>query len=289
MQKNMFLKIVLPSLSLLIIACSTQREKVSITETDYQDRPHFQITTPAATYKLDKSSAGFSSITDAAKKEWIGFESAKDINLPGSAENRLRGLPSLFPTYEKSEPGHPSNALFSSQMINDSTIKCSGNDGLFEVEYTFYKDFFTAEVNGTDPSTPYCFSYQGIIGGSFSPNDKYWGTNAGLRTENPDLVKEDTISENMEWAFLGDKNQSNVLFIKHKSPDYQDDIFGFMGNSGEGLNAADGMTVLSFGRNTSNEALLSGRNTFYVGFFNQKVSNSDDFFKLFMRIESLPQ
>ena len=65
-----------------------------ITEKEYLNRPHFEITTQTDTYLFDRAGGGFSSIKDKEELEWIGFKPGNG-SVPGSAAADFRGLPNL--------------------------------------------------------------------------------------------------------------------------------------------------------------------------------------------------
>jgi len=51
------------------------------------------------------------------------------------------------------------------------------------------------------------------------------------------------------------------------------DMMGILGNSKEGLNSEDGMTVFGFGRDDKTKPLLSGPQQFVIGFYPEKITN----------------
>jgi len=57
-------------------------------------------------------------------------------------------------------------------------------------------------------------------------------------------------------------------------------MMSLMGNSEEGLQSEDGMTVFGFGRGEGVDRFLQGRNTFIIGLYPDKVDNDQTYEEL---------
>jgi len=56
--------------------------------------------------------------------------------------------------------------------------------------------------------------------------------------------------------------------------DTLEDVFAYLGNSKEGVNSTDGMTVFGFGRDTNSKPKLTGKNSFIIGFFDKSITTA---------------
>ncbi|MBD3289680.1 hypothetical protein GF337_12815 [candidate division KSB1 bacterium] len=252
---------------------------VRISTCFYKGSEHFKIKTISATYFLEKSSGGFSSIFDNDGRDWVAFSNSGDAKYPESAARDYRGVPNMVHgKVVDAGAGHPGfNVVRSAKQVNDSTIRFVSDSGGFVWSWTFSDHYAKLTIEETIEDQTYWVLYEGPVAGNYHPQSKYWGTDEGMRTEIPDFMNDGKIEETWQWVYFGDVNVDRVLFIAQKTPDDLPDVLGFLGATNAGLNAIDGMVVFGFGRNKRTKPLLEKGNTFYFGFYESGVRSSDDY------------
>ena len=239
----------------------------SITEVSYQERPHFRIISNQGVYLYDRSGGGFSSIKDQEGIEWVGYQPG-DGKVPESAASDFRGIPNLVFRGEDSGAGHPGFEQCISELVAPDKIHTKSVSGNWAWEWTFYEEGVLLEVLQVDASRAYWFLYEGIPGGSFDPNQKFWGNDIdGIRFDKPVLKADSIASGSWKWAYFGDHRLNRSLIVIQLTPDEEEDNFSYMGNSSAGILSPDGMVVFGFGRSGSTPA-LKGENKFFIGFTN---------------------
>ena len=67
------LEVLWPGPSLIVRYANDARRDVTVTEADYEGRPHFVIETNAIKYWLDRRSGGLSRLIDDRGTDWIAF------------------------------------------------------------------------------------------------------------------------------------------------------------------------------------------------------------------------
>ncbi|MBD3290474.1 hypothetical protein GF337_16845 [candidate division KSB1 bacterium] len=282
-------KLFLIALIILIIACK-KNTSIQITEEKYNGTEQFKIQTPSATYYLEKEAGGFSSIIDRDGNDWIKFKKTENPGVPQSAAADFRGLPNMVHRSDDKGCGHPGFNKCSSVQLDDRTIRTTSKSGKWQWTWTFFKKFAVLAIDKVDTNNVYWVLYEGPIAGKYDPGNQYWGTNKdGVRTDKPDRYLKETVYGSWHWAFFGDYRVNRVLFLAQKEDDQITDTFGFMGNSKtDALNAEDGMVVFGFGREAGATPLLTAPdNAFYIGFFEDAVTDSESFETLRLYVENI--
>ena len=255
-------------LSIILLASSGAFSSVCaqvIEESQFQNRPHYEIRTHTAIWMLDRAGGGFSSIIDSSGVEWIGFKPGDGI-VPESAASDFRGMPNLVFRGKDNGAGHPGFEQCISVQTAENQITCSSVSGLWKWKYTFSNEDVHLEILQTDSSRAYWFLYEGIPGGRFDPLNQYWGNNVdGKRKDAPAIGSAETANGNWNRVFFGHINHNISLFIEHLTPDLHNDTFSYMGASDRGIHSEDGMVVFGFGRRGA-DPLLDGLNHFRIGF-----------------------
>ena len=257
-------------ISLLMIVFFTEAQ--SITEVRYQERPHFRIISDQGEYLYDCAGGGFSSIKDREGIEWVGFQPGEG-KVPESAAKDFRGLPNLVFRGEDSGAGHPGFERCISKLVAPDKIHTKSVSGNWEWEWTFYEEGALLDLLKVDTSRAYWFLYEGIPGGGFNPEQKYWGNDVdGIRLDKP-VLKADSIARgSWRWAYFGDRKLNRSLLLIQLTPDDEEDNFSYMGSSPKGVLSADGMVVFGFGR-SGNTPILKGVNKFFVGFTHHSIKD----------------
>jgi len=283
-------KIFIPIYCLLwLIGFGPYSHAQKITDTTWLDKPHFKITTKTATYLYDKAGGGLSSLFDAESNDWIAFNESGNDEFPASAAGRFRGLPNFVYGSDNSGAGHPGFEQCVSQKISDIEILTTSKDGIWQWRWQFSDKHAQVTMEKVDPDHAYWFLYEGIPGGSFQPKSSYWGTNTRTPTQKaPNYVKGDKLYENWDWIYFGREDTPRVFFIKMQTPDQHSDLFSYLGNTEEGIDADNGMLVFGFGRKNNAIPLMTATdNTFVLGFYPKQVNSKKQYKKFSKFIKGL--
>jgi hypothetical protein len=116
--------------------------------------------------------------------------------------------------------------------------------------------------------------YEGTPGGGYDPENTYFGTDQ-LKSQklSYDYYKGDVYRDKIRWMYVGTNSSKNVMYFVHQTNDNHLDMVSLLGNSVQGINSLDGMTVFAFGRGEGVSRYLKGRNTFIIGMFPKKIDN----------------
>jgi hypothetical protein len=249
----------------------------------------FRITTPGATYFYQKEAGGFSSILDQDGIDWIGFSPDSAESYPSSAATSYRGLPNIVFGSDDGGAGHPGFRKCKSVKLSADQIRTVSGSGKWQWTWTFKENFALLSMEKTDDSHPYWFLYEGTVGGRFKPHEQYWGTDKGGPLDStPDYFKGEQVLGNWQWFYAGDNTIGRVFFMIQKEPDQLHDTFSYLGNTEDGINAQDGMVVCGFGRTGNAIPLLKSANrTFIIGFFENRIRDTDDHKRLAGEIQRI--
>lgn len=271
--------------------CMGQNAKssVAISEIPFQDRPHFKVQTSSAIWLISRESGGCSSLTDTEGNDWIKHSRTGKNKPTNSADSDFRGLPNLVFRGSDNGVGHPEAAgICSTVQTGKNRIEVTSNSSLWKFSWTFVDDCAVISVDKADTTRAYWFLYEGPVAGKFNPNSHYWATDLdGIRYDKPSYPKE-KITGNWQWACFGDTSVNRCLLVSKTQKDTLPDVFGYMGNlSSKGIDSGDGMTVFGFGRSADTRPLLTGKNTFIVGFYERKIAGIKDYPKIAKHISNL--
>ena len=251
------------------------KSNVSFEEADYEGKPHIIIKTKYITWYFDKEGGGFSRMIDKDGNDWITFKREPWGEYPASAASAFRGIPNLVFQGDDGGAGHPGHDKCESFLEGDKivTISKSGN---WKWAWEFFDDYARLEILKTDGNKPYWFLYEGTPGGKFTPNNYYFGASSiPVTTEIPDYYKGENIYTEYQWIFCGDINMKRAFYMLQLEADDTTDMLGFLGNTEDGLESPDGMTVFGFGRDDKTNPLLSGNQKFVVGFYPANLSKEN--------------
>jgi len=209
----------------------------------------YKIETKTATYYFQKDAGGFSSLLDRDGNDWISFNDA-----PGPA-GLYRGIPNLV---NAAGLFHPGFAKCRSRIVSqtDSTVIISSEDtaGTFLCEWLIGS--YSATLTVARASSAFWFLYEGTPGGSFEKDGDYWMTSDGSRRKCDITIYKDLPGQ--EWICFGQPGLKRLLFLAHHENDTEPDYYSPNGNA---------MTILGFGRNSSQMYLTSVPQHFTFGFF----------------------
>lgn len=262
--------------------------QVNISEGIDEGQEVLIITTKIATYYYQKAAGGFSSIVDKYGNDWINYTTdPKDI-YPQSAASTYRGLPNLVHGGDESGTGHPGFKNCTSEILNHNTIISTSKSGNWEWEWTFSDSGAVLNITKIDPKRKYWFLYEGTIGGNYDPEINLWGNDVdGLRTDNPDFYKTEGTFASWQTVFFGNQDQKMTFFINQVQKDRQQDVFGFLGNSKNGLDSPNGMVVFGFGRGKGTTPLLNQKQQFVIGFVPKSINKKSIQKKIIKTITSI--
>ncbi len=235
----------------------------------------YKITTPFATFFLQKDNGGFSSIIDKDGTDWINFTPSSEPGGPALAASAYRGMPNLTNHCTFDGTGHPGFKSCYTKKLNDSTIYIISINGEFEYTWTFTAK--TAYLTMIKPGVtcPYWFLYEGTPAGKFDPDNQFWGTAGGLNTDKPDLIKGTQLQKNFDWIYFGDRNYKTIMALAQLIPDDKMEMMSYMGNTKDGILSSNGMVVFGFGRMGA-EPQLKTNNVFMMTFLTLKQNPSPE-------------
>lgn len=259
---------------ILLVGCNN----ASIVENTYENRPHFKIQTPSATYFYDKAGGGLSRVIDKDGTDWVHYNGDPKAAGAAGAAGGFRGIPNMVYRFEDGGAGHPGFDQCVSEKIDDQTIRTRSKSGKWEWTWRFFNDHAQLTVDKADPDRTYWFLYEGPVAGSFNPAQKYWGTDLGGPTvETPSLNKGENIVGKWQWVYFGDKETDRVFYVAQHPKDTLNDFFAYMGNTKEGNSSPDGMVVFGFSRDAGTKALETKTGVRYtIGFLDRKITSDED-------------
>ncbi len=284
------MKLLFKAFNYFVLVCSISSvfAQVSMVEVSHQDRPHFKISTPVATYLFDKAGGGFSSILDKDGLDWISYKKDSAVaTYPKSGGGQYRGLPNAVFGNDDGGCGHPGFDKIISEKIGPNKISCKSKSGLWAWTWTFYKNHAVWDVIKTDPNYVYWLLYEGTIAGSWNNlSDKYWGSNKVVNGSINDFYKNESVSDQINYMYFGDKKVKRTFYIAQKNTDEIFDLVGFLGDKVEGMNQSpDGMIVAGLGRQKNGKPGMKTPNTFKIGFVEYNVTTAKQFEKIKKVIE----
>ena len=255
----MFLKKIITILLLCLSACTEQTEqKVNLThgvdESAGGDATYI-ITTPAATYFLEKMGGGLSSMLDKDGVDWLGFHKKE-----GSAhKGEYRGFPNAIHKQDGSyfhamnAKTDPSSSVIDIESKEHVRITFTSDNQKWKGQWDFYPDRCDFTMNKISDGFKYWVQYEGVPGGEMDSID-YWFSSAD---NNKHTITEPQVGDlpAPEWMAFGDPNSSRVLYMLH----HQDDEFP------DNYVSRRDMTVLGFGRENKDKFLTTIQ-TFSIGF-----------------------
>lgn len=258
--------------ALPVLAEATSTE-LQVREVVYEGKAHYVISTKNITYYFDRSGGGFSRMIDQEGRDWISFKHEPWGEYPASAASAFRGIPNLVFKGDDGGAGHPGHEKCTSYLEGNKIVSESLS-GLWKWTWEFFDSHAVLEVLKANPDLAYWFLYEGTPGGAYTPDAYFFGTSSmppGSRL--PDFYKGENIFEYFQWIYCGSKDVGRSFYMIQLTPDEQIDIVGYLGNTTEGLNSPDGMTVFGFGRDEKTRPLLKGRQKFAIGIYPKKLDN----------------
>lgn len=247
---------------------------------EYESRQHYKIETPKVTYYYDIKGGGFSRIIDDEGNDWVSFKMNPWGEYPASAASSFRGLPNMVFQGDDDGAGHPGHDKCQS-WIEDKKIVTESLSGKWKWNWEFFDDYAVMNVLTSDTSRAFWFLYEGTPGGKYDPANTYFGTS----NEDPqqlvfDYYKGDVNRDKLQWMYVGQHDVGNTFYMVHCKEDEHLDMTSILGNTKNGIESPDGMTVFAFGRGEGVNKYLKGRQKFVIGFYPEQINNAEKHQKL---------
>jgi hypothetical protein len=219
--------------------------------------PCYKIETPTATYLLEKSGAGLSSLIDADGHDWLGFQPK-----PGSgAAGEFRGFPNAV-HQQAGNYFHPRNQATDAARTKVEhagpkrvTITAEATSGTWACRYDFFPMHCTFTMTSMPVGYKYWVLYEGTPGGQYDDAD-WWMTSVS-DTKSPLTTPHEGDIPAPEWIAFGDQRLTRALVLWHHEDDRHPDRFYQMQQK---------MTVFGFGREGTNKFLDSVPQRVSIGF-----------------------
>lgn len=217
----------------------------------------YKIATPVATYYLEKSGFGLSSIVDPDGLDWIGFSAKKGSRGLGN----YRGFPNavfkeagnyFHPRWEGTEPSTSHVDYAGPDRVSISGVS---ENGLWKCRFDFFLTHCTFTMTHKPEGHPYWILYEGAPGGKYEDTD-WWIVN-GDTERHPMTANHEGDIPAPEWIAFGDPKVERVLFLLHHEDDEHPDRFYQMEHT---------MTVFGFGREGMNKFLTTVPQSVSIGF-----------------------
>lgn len=217
----------------------------------------YKIETPAATYFLEKSGAGLSSMIDREGIDWLGFHPKKGSGAGGE----YRGFPNAV-HQQAGSYFHPKNAgtdpsITKVEYVGGArvTISAAADKGHWACRYDFYPKHCTFTMTKMPVDRKYWVLYEGTPGGQYDDTD-WWMTSATKKKTPLTKTHEGDIPA-PEWIAFGDAKMKRSIVLVHHQDDEAPDRFYQMQKK---------MTVFGFGRKGIDKYLDSVPQSFSIAF-----------------------
>ena len=213
------------------------------------------ITTPLATYYLEKEGGGLSSMVDKDGVDWLGFH-----NKEGSGhKGEYRGFPNAV---HKQDGNYfhainantdPSSAVVEIDSEKHIRIIFTSENKQWQGQWDFYSNRCDFTMTKISEGYKYWVQYEGVPGGEMDSTD-FWYASSDTKLH---PIQESFLGDlpSPEWMAFGDKNSPRMLYLLHHENDEFPDNY---------VSRLD-MTVLGFGRQNKDKYLNTVQ-TFSIGF-----------------------
>lgn len=242
-----------------VCACAAQPERVVRLTHGHDDSagggPAYIISTPAATYYLEKDGGGLSSMLDKDGVDWLGFHSEEGSGHKGE----YRGFPNAVHRQDgnyfhaMNAGTDPSTSVVDKDSDDHVRIVFTSGNEQWEGRWDFHPDRCDFTMSKVSPGYKYWVQYEGVPGGEMDSTDYWYASADGQRHPIEEPSNRDLPAP--EWMAFGDQNSTRVLYVLHHEDDeFPDDYV-----------SRPDMTVLGFGRRNKDKYLDTPQ-TFSIGF-----------------------
>ena len=213
------------------------------------------VTLENATFYLEKSGGGLSSMLDKDGVDWLGFHKE-----PGSAhKGEYRGFPNAVHKQDgnyfhaMNAGTDPSTSVVDINTDDHVRITFTSENGMWEGRWDFYAERCDFTMTRVSPGHEYWVQYEGVPGGTMDRTDFRYSSVDETRHAIDDEFIGDLPSP--EWMAFGDPESPRMLYVLHRSDDDHPDDY---------VSRPD-MTVLGFGRRNKDKFLTTPQ-SFSIGF-----------------------
>ena len=196
------------------------------------------LSTPVATYYLEKDGGGLSSLLDSDGVDWLGFHSAAGSGHKGE----YRGFPNAVHRQDgnyfhaMNSGTDPSTSRVDIESPQHVRITFTSGNGKWQGQWDFYPDRCDFTMSRVSAGYKYWVQYEGVPGGSMDDSD-FWYSSADQERRS---VREQRLGDlpDPEWMAFGDADSPRMLYVLHHEDDEHPDDY---------VSRPD-MTVFAFGR-----------------------------------------
>lgn len=215
----------------------------------------YVITTPTATYFLEKDGGGLSSMLDKDGIDWLGFNNVKGSGWKGE----YRGFPNAI----HKQDGNYFHAMNAKTELASSVVKIN-TDKHIQIEFTshnkqwkglwdFYPDRLDFTMSKVSKGYHYWILYEGVPNGQMDKTD-FWYSSADKQSHHINESQHGDLPY-PEWIAFGDIKATRMLYLlNHNDDNHPDDYV-----------SRPYMTVFGFGRSGKGK-FLNQSQTFSIGF-----------------------
>ena len=242
------------------LACSPRNELSPVTLTHGIDASAggddaYIIAIENATFYLEKSGGGLSSMLDKDGVDWLGFHKK-----PGSGhKGEYRGFPDAIHKQDGSyfhamnAGTDPSSSVVVIEKPDHVRIVFTSDNQKWEGQWDIFPDRLDFTMSRVSPGYEYWVQYEGVPGGEMDRSDFRYSSADSDRH----LIDAEFIGDlpSPEWMAFGDENSPRMIYVLHHGDDSHPDDY---------VSRAD-MTVLGFGRRNKDKFLTTPQ-TFSIGF-----------------------
>lgn len=244
---------------ILISGCSTTaRKTVALShgvDTSAGGDAAYIVSIKNATFYLEKSGGGLSSMLDKDGVDWLGFHKKK-----GSAhKGEYRGFPNAIHKQDgnyfhaMNAGTDPSTSVVEIETPNHVRIIFTSENERWKGQWDFFPDRLDFTMSEISPGYRYWVQYEGVPGGEMDRSDFRYSS----ADTDKHLIDEEFIGDlpAPEWMAFGDERASRMLYVLHHEDDVHPDDY---------VSRPD-MTVLGFGRRNKDKFLTTPQ-TYSIGF-----------------------
>lgn len=219
----------------------------------------FMIVTPNATYFLEKTGAGLSSLVDRDGHDWIGFHPQTG----SAAGGAFRGFPNAVHKQDGSyfhpmnDGTDPAETNVEAERPDYVSIVARSSRGHWECRYEFFPTHCTFTMTRIPSGLKYWVLYEGTPGGALQPDSDYMVLADGTKR----LLSESWTGDlqGPEWLYFADGQIDRALFLVNHTEDDAVDSYYPMGK------APRNMTVFGFGRSKVEKFIADVPRSFSIG------------------------
>lgn len=219
----------------------------------------YVITTPTATYFLEKEGGGLSSMLDKDGVDWLGFNNKKGSGWKGE----YRGFPNAIHKQDgnyfhaMNEKTELASSIITIKSDHHIQIEFTSNNKQWKGRWDFYPDRCDFTMSKVSEGYHYWILYEGVPNGQMDLTD-FWYSSADKKSH---LINEPQHGDlpYPEWIAFGDIKSTRMLYLlNHHDDKHPDDYV-----------SRPYMTVFGFGRSGKGKYLNESK-AFSIGFIESK-------------------